>query len=144
MKTQFTYSHDCFMSYAHEDQHDFVAPLVAKLQKLGFVVWYDSESIHIGSPISEAIDQGLLCSRFIIVILSPNYITKHWPRVECQSALQIESSVGRDVVIPVWLDVEYQDILHFSPMIAGRLAVRGTKASVSDVAIEIAARMNCA
>ena len=132
----------CFVSHRGVDKPDFVIPLVDRLEKLGFAVWCDSNNIDLGDHIDEAIDNGLMHSRYIIIIVSPSYIEGYWTKMEYRTALQVESCAGHEVLIPVWHNVSYQDVMQFSPILASRLAIKADDLSIGDVAIELAARMN--
>jgi hypothetical protein len=58
--------------------------------------------------------------------VSPHFFAKEWPQKELDglSAREIQSV---KVILPVWHNVTYDDVLKFSPKLADRLAVRTDK-----------------
>ena len=73
---------DVFISHASEDKDSFVRPLAMELSRLGLRVWFDEFSLDIGDSISASIDKGLAESKFGLVVISPSFISKPWPRRE--------------------------------------------------------------
>src|SRR5690348_16534827 len=63
---------DVFISHASEDKQEIAAPLAAKLTQRGIAVWYDDFSLKIGDSLRASIDNGLINSRYGVVILSRN------------------------------------------------------------------------
>ena len=56
-------SYDAMISYATEDQQDFVEPLVRKLQSEGFRIWYDKDYVLTGDLLRDKIDKAIRNSR---------------------------------------------------------------------------------
>src|SRR5208282_276000 len=108
---------DLFISHASEDKKDFVEPLAEALGKFGVKVWYDRFSLQLGDSLSRSIDQGLVQSKFGLVVLSPHFLAKRWPEYELRG-LTAREIVGTKVILPVWRDVEHADVLKFSPPLA--------------------------
>jgi hypothetical protein len=73
-------SWDYFISHASEDKLLVAAPLAYVLSQAGFHVWYDDYTLPVGSSLKESIDKGLQHSRFGIVILSPAFFARAWPK----------------------------------------------------------------
>jgi TIR domain-containing protein len=71
---------DIFVSHAAEDKATVARPLAAALRRAGARVWLDEQELTIGDSLSEKIDEGLAHSQFGVVILSPAFFAKHWPR----------------------------------------------------------------
>jgi hypothetical protein len=67
------------------------------------------------------IDEGLSASRFGIVILSKAFFSKNWTKRELDGLVSKEVR-GRKVILPIWHNIELQDILR-SPTLAGKLSV---------------------
>ena|SRR5215471_17857336 len=72
----------------------------------GLRVWLDRQELRIGDSFHEKIDEGLANSRFGIVVLSPNFLAKGWPRKELDGLLAIEDAVGSKIILPVWHQID--------------------------------------
>ena len=112
---------DVFISHASEDKDDFVRDLAAELARLGVRVWYDEWTLHIGDSLRQKIDEGLATSEYGVVVLSRSFFAKNWPQAELDGLFAREMQ-GRKVILPVWHKVTREDVLKFSPLLAGKLA----------------------
>lgn len=133
-------SWDLFISHASEDKEKIARPLTRLLESRGYKVWFDECELTIGDSLRQRIDQGLAQSKFGIVILSPSFFTKEWPKKELDGLVAREGS-QRKVILPVWHGVESADVAKFSPLLAGRIAVSSTQ-GLTAIAIAIEAAMN--
>ncbi len=128
--------YDVFICHASEDKDNFVRPLAEALQSEHIEVWYDEFSLSVGDSLREAIDRGLLSSRFGIVVFSPNFFQKSWANHELNGLVSRHISEGRSLILPVWHNVEHNDILEYSPSLADLVAISsasGIEAVVSDL-----------
>ena len=116
------YEWDAFIAHASEDKEPFVRELATELAK-EFKVWYDDFTLKVGDRLRRKIDEGLARSRYGIVVLSKNFFNKHWPQEELDGLAQREVN-GRNVILPVWLDVEYKDVADYSLPLADRIAAK--------------------
>lgn len=114
---------DLFISYASEDRDAVAHPLFNRLKSLGLSVWMDRTQLTVGDHIRRKIDEGLAKCRFGIVILSPHFFAKDYPQRELDGLASREQD-GEKVLLPVWYDVDADDIRRASPMLADRLAAR--------------------
>lgn len=114
-----------FVSHASEDKKDFVKPLVEAL-KQSYEVWFDEFELTIGDSLLGKVSEGLNSCDFGVVVLSPNFFKKKWPKSELDGLFALETST-RKVILPIWKDVSEQDIRRFSPILAGRLAVKASE-----------------
>jgi len=126
---------DVFISHASEDKESFVHPLAEELTRLGLRVWYDKFTLKLGDSLREKIDYGLRYSRFGVVVLSPYFFSKDWPKKELDGLVAMEVD-GRKVILPVWHNVTRDDVAKYSPILAGRLAV-STSTGLANVVREI-------
>jgi hypothetical protein len=127
-----------FISYAYEDRR-FAWRLARELGRLGVPVWLDQTEMSVGESIRERIDRGVRSSRFGVVILSASYFQKGWTRYELDGLLA-KNEGGRKAIFPVWHRVTKEEVVSFSPGLAGLKAVR-TSLGVKEVACQI--RMAC-
>lgn len=115
---------DVFISYASEDKQTFVRPLAAKLADMGFEVWYDEFSLKVGDSLTESIDSGLTRCRRAIVVLSPAFLGKKWPRWELNGIVQRHVNSGGNFIIPILYQLSVQEVADVSPSLADIFALR--------------------
>ena len=75
--------HKIFISYAHADS-EFSEKLAHDLGERGQDVWLDKKDIKVGDSISSEIENGLLESDFIVLILSSTSINRPWGSTRIQ------------------------------------------------------------
>src|SRR5438552_6046583 len=128
--------YDLFICHASEDKRTFVRPLAKALRKRNVEVWYDEFSLKLGDSIRRSLDKGLKQSRFGVVVLSKAFFDKQWPQYELDGLVEREMK-GRDkVILPVWHAVTHDDVMKYSPPLAGRKAVSSME-GIEKVAEEI-------
>lgn len=126
---------DVFISHAAEDKAEIAKPLADALARAGLRIWYDDLTLKLGDGLSRSIDRGLAESRYGIVILSPSFFAKEWPRRELDGLTSREVSSGK-VILPVWHKISRADVERFSPILADKLGVsteRGLDVVVSEI-----------
>jgi hypothetical protein len=128
-------SWDVFISHAREDKSAVVEPLAEALRRAGLRVWIDVHEIVLGDSLTSKINDGLTTSKFGVVILSPDFLAKEWPRRELAALLAIEMKHGKRV-LPVLHNLEFESILHDFPLLGDKLCV-STAAGIEAVASEI-------
>ncbi len=126
---------DVFISHASED-NAVARSLADGLRVAGLRVWLDETALQLGDSLSEKIDEGLARSRFGVVVLSPNFIAKRWPRQELNGLMALEES-GQKVILPVWHELDQAALREYSPRLADRVAGR-TADGIAAVTAEIA------
>ena len=114
---------DVFVSYASEDREAVARPLAVLLTQLGLRVWYDEMELRVGDRLRRRIDEGLAKCRYGVVIFSASFPSKHYPQLELDGLLQREQD-GKDLILPLWRDIEAEDVRKFSPTLADRFAVK--------------------
>lgn len=92
-----------FISYAHKDA-DVVLPIIHRLQKDGYRVWYD-EGIAPGSNWDEYISDHLDRCAVVIGFLSKAYVKSH----NCRDELALTRQKGKPV------NLVYVDDVQMSP-----------------------------
>ncbi|MEK7674816.1 MAG: toll/interleukin-1 receptor domain-containing protein [Verrucomicrobiota bacterium] len=119
--------YDVFICHASADKADFVRPLVEALRDQHVEVWYDEKSLKLGDSLRRAIDKGLTKSRFGVVVLSKAFFARNWPQYELDALAEREMAGNDKVLLPVWHGVTHQDVLAYSPALAGRKAVSSSE-----------------
>lgn len=135
--------YDAFISHAWEDKKGFVDTLVAEMENAGLTVWYDTTKVGWGDSLRKSIDEGLKKSKFGIIVLSPNYIAegKYWTKAELDGLFQLESINGK-TILPIWYNLNKEDVINFSPIIADRKAIKTADMTPREIALELAALLN--
>jgi hypothetical protein len=116
---------DVFISYASEDNEEFVQPLAQVLEKSGLSVWYAPSTLTVGDRLRKTIDEGIAKSRFGIVVLSHNFFAKPWPQEELEGLFSKEIE-GVKVILPVWHKISASEVRLYSPILSGRVAVESS------------------
>jgi hypothetical protein len=123
---------DVFVSHASEDKAEFVRPLAEALTNSGLSVWYDETTLKVGDSLRREIDKGLAQSRFGVVVLSHSFFSKEWPQNELDGLFTREIE-GVKVILPVWHKITKKEVENYSPMLAGRVAVKSSDDPVTVV-----------
>lgn len=112
---------DVFISHASEDKTSFVQGFAEELRRRGLEVWYDDFTLRVGDSLRQTIDYGLSKSRYGVVILSKAFFVKDWPRRELEGLLANEPS-KKSSILPVWHGVTRDEVVEYSPTLAGLVA----------------------
>ncbi len=126
---------DVFISHAREDKAGVATPLANALRRFGIKVWIDEQQLTIGDSLRRKIDEGLARSRFGIVILSPSFFAKEWPKKELDGLVSRDDGQEK-VILPIWHNVSKKDVALFSPILADKVAA-STASGMDKVAAEI-------
>ncbi|WP_429974764.1 TIR domain-containing protein [Enterococcus sp. DIV0840c] len=124
--------YDIFISYASEDSN-YVDKLEAAFNDAGFSIWRDKTNIGWGNSIRQSIDNGLVKSKFGLVVISSDYIQKYWTGYELDGILSKESSTGRQMILPLWHNVTKDEVDAKSPTLSNRLALDTRLNTISDI-----------
>jgi hypothetical protein len=129
-------SYDVFISYSSEDRAALVRPLAQRLRQDGFSVWYDEFELKAGDSLTQKIDYGLSNSKVGIVVLSPSFFRKNWPRRELAglTARQLHQST---TLIPIWHNVTLEQVVAFSPPLADIKAITSPLKNFKDLRVVI-------
>jgi hypothetical protein len=132
-------TYDVFLSHASEDKTEVIVPLAEALAARGVRVWLDHQQLKLGDSLSRKIDDGLAQSRFGAVVLSPSFFAKEWPQRELDGLVARETALGVKVILPIWHGISREEILAFSPTLAGKLAARTADGldAVADQIVEV-------
>jgi hypothetical protein len=127
---------DAFISHASEDKKELAEPIYHALTNYGKTVWLDKYEIIPGRSLMQQIDDGLSTSKYGILLITPSFIKKPWPKAELQ-ALFGSMMAGEKEVIPVWHGVTQKDVRSFSPLLADLVAVTTANKTIYDIVLEI-------
>lgn len=124
--------YDVFISHASEDKDSFVRPFAERLTALGIKPFYDEMSLTWGDSLRRRIDLGLARSRFGIVVLSKSFFAKEWPQRELDGLVALEIQ-GQSRILPIWHEVSNDEVAHFSPTLADKLALNTSVMSIDEI-----------
>jgi len=130
---------DVFISHASEDKEGFVGPLAALLKESDVDVWYDEYKLTWGKPTRRSIDKGLANCRFGIVVFSENFFRKNWTNYELDGLVGRNMSEKEDLILPIWHNVEYEDVKKFSPPLADLTALKSNSLTIEEIADQLIA-----
>lgn len=123
---------DVFLCHASEDKA-FVDPLVQALKDAGISVWYDSDLMSWGDDLRRSIDNGLINSKFGIVVFSKAFLKKkRWTEHELNGLFAKERG-GKKAILPIWHDITQEDLASYSPSFVDRVAMMSDRHSVSEI-----------
>lgn len=127
---------DAFISHASEDKDTIVRQLADTLEKLRVKVWYDEFSLKVGDSLSKTIDEGLIKSKYGIVIISKKFLEKRWTDYEYRSLLSKEEN-GRKIILPLWHDITREEVKGFSLYLSDMFALDTSKMSINKLALSL-------
>ena len=114
---------DVFISHATEDKEKVARPLAEALRNNGLDVWFDEYSLKVGDNLRESVDNGIKTSRYGILILSKSFFEKQWTKKELDAFFAREIT-GQNVILPIWHELSFEDILELAPTLANRFAIK--------------------
>ena len=116
-------SKDVFLCHTSSNKLNIVEPLVSQLEDNNISYWYDSSELKWGDSLVEKINTGLSSSRYVIVVLSKDFIDKPWQNKELNASFNIEASTGEIRVLPLLVGSksERKMILESLPLLNDKL-----------------------
>lgn len=126
---------DVFISHASEDTASVARPLAEILRRTGLRVWVDTHDIKLGDSLSDSINEALARSKYGLVILSSNFLTKQWPKRELAALLAIEMRHGKRI-LPVLHNLPFETLLREFPLMADRVCI-ATSSGLDTIASEV-------
>lgn len=129
--------YDFFISHASEDKEEFVKPLAETLESMGVSVWYDEFSLKVGDSLTKSIDQGLINSKFGVIVLSKAFMKKQWTNYEFKSLVSREMHHGEKVILPIWHEISKNDVMAFSPHLADKVALNSSTQTIEEIASDL-------
>lgn len=128
-------AYDVFISHASEDKAFFVCPFVQALTDLGLRVWHEAFTRETGDSLRSTLHQGLGKARYGIVVLSPAFFALQWAQDELD-ALVSRSMPSSKSILPVWHQVQHQDVSRYSHRLADKAAFLTSTSSIEEMAMD--------
>lgn len=116
-----------FISHDSRDK-SLAREIAIELEKRMCTVWFDEFTLEVGDSLRESIEKGLLECKKCIIILSPHFITNEgWTKTEFNAIFTREIVETKKLVLPVWHNVNGDDVFHYSPTLKDRFGVNSEK-----------------
>ena len=128
--------YDFFICHASEDKDGLVRHLAETLEAKGASVWYDEFTLNVGDSLRREIDRGLASSQFGVVVLSEAFFKKEWPQKELDGLVALEAQ-GLSRILPIWHKVSMDEVAHYSPTLADKIALNTSVRSADDIADDL-------
>jgi len=113
------YAFDIFLSHAGEQYESHALPLYNALTSRGLRVWLYGAQALMAREVRVQIEDGLQRSRFVLALVSQDYLAKGWPQTELSVALSEQVGKQREVLLLVLFpDVTAASLKSFSPIAA--------------------------
>lgn len=122
-----------FISHASQDKEKCAWPLKAELEVLGCTVWIDDEQIGVGDNIVDQINEGLRESKYVIAIISKDWLSKKWCGAEGGAATYSTMSDAHGRVLPIRHGIT-QEVLADELPLFGPVLSLSTKVPVRQLA----------
>lgn len=126
---------DVFLSHASENKRSVARHLKSILENKGISVFYDEDTIILGSSLKGSIDEGISNSRNWVLVLSPDFFRKGWTRYELDKIVSL-SKTRKRALLPVWHRVDYEGVASFSHELANITGIN-TDCGIEKVAEKI-------
>jgi len=116
-----------FISHDSRDQNALVRELAIEMTRLGCSVWYAEFSLKVGDSLRESIERGLKETQKCIIILSPFFLSnKGWSKNEFDSIYVREIYEKKNIMLPVWHNVEEKEIYEYCPRLLDKFALQSS------------------
>jgi hypothetical protein len=131
--------YDVFICHASEDE-DYVQKLAGSILKEGITVWYDGFVLKWGDNLRSSIDEGLMNSRYGIVVFSKAFLRKKkWTEYELDGLFKQEKP-GQSIILPLLYDITVSEFTGYSPSLSTKIAK--SSASIESIVVELKALLN--
>lgn len=116
---------DFFICHDWNDKKMVAKPIYEELTNRGYYVWLDETELLVGDSIQKKISKGIQNCIFGILILSKNLIkNKRWADFEAQSLMNRHITNNQRIILPIWHDVDEDDISEYSPYLIDKYALK--------------------
>ena len=124
--------YDIFICYPSPLRKSVAEPLNEALCQIGLSTWFDKAEIGWGDEFLKRIQEGLLQSRFAIVIIGFDSAGRYYQEQEIQSLQKVESS-RRKMILPLLHEVSVEQFTRDFPFLSNKQAL-STELSFDELA----------
>lgn len=110
-----------FISYDNSSKSDcdLACALYERLTSHNIDTWLDKINIKFGSSITTEIQEGLARSEFIIIVLSPTFISnRRYANKEYKAAVQLCLRDPNKKLLPIWKDIRSEQVSNYDASLA--------------------------
>jgi len=134
------YYRDVFICHANLDKKSHAKPLERALSKRGLSVWLDDAQIKPGDSLIQSIGFGLDKSKYVLLVITSNFLKRKWTETELNNALVKEISSGIPSVIPI-IDGDYDEIIEKYPLLRDKFCFFWQE-GIDDIAEQLSKRFD--
>jgi len=98
MSNPFLY--DVFLSH-NRAQKDWTRKLARSLDEKGIKIWFDEWSLPTGIVASKGMELGILQSRHVVLVLSPEFLESEWTDFETQIGIVLDPANRERKLLPI-------------------------------------------
>jgi TIR domain len=98
-----TVMYDVFVSH-NRKQKPWVREFTRHLRDGGLKVFFDEDSIEPGANVVKSLEDALMSSRHVVLVLSPESLKSEWVALETTIAIYNDPAAAKRVVIPILLE----------------------------------------
>jgi hypothetical protein len=95
--------YDVFLSHNRQQKY-WVREFCQILRQGGLTVFFDEDSIEPGDSVVRAIEEALVNSRHVVLVISPSSMSSKWVAMETAITVYSDPDVSRKVLIPIILE----------------------------------------
>jgi hypothetical protein len=81
--------------------------------------------LKVGDSLRDSIERGLSNSRYGVVIFSPHFLAKNWPKAELNGLFTREMD-GHTIILPIWHNISSAEMKAAFPIQADKVALRSS------------------
>lgn len=126
-----------FISHGSENKDIVVRTLAVALRDKGLSAWYDEFELKTEDSLRRKIDRGLAKSNFGIVVISRDFMKKGWTNYELYGLIT-RSVSGEQQLLLIWHNIIKQEVVDYSPSLAGKVARNITVNTIEEISDKIA------
>jgi TIR domain-containing protein len=127
---------DVFLCHARGDRFTHTGLLADALNRRVISCWVDEGEILPGHSLTDAINDGIRTSRYIILLVTAEFLKAGWRQAELKAALSREIRTNKTIVIPV-IDISHDEFAEQYPLLGDKLAIDWSE-GVGQVADQVA------
>jgi hypothetical protein len=112
---------DVFFTYVSDDA-SLKNELAAYLESKGITTV--DKVLRLGDNLSHSVEEGLRSADYGVIILSRAFFRRPWPRQDLDRLAALDREFGgKTLLMPIWHEINQQDVARYSPSLASRLGV---------------------
>ncbi len=127
---------DVFLCHAWDDRKDVAKQLHDTLESKGVSVWFSEKDVMLGSSLLREIDRGLAKSKFVIVLVAPNFLNRI--KNEGIADKELSALLARDLLVPIVHETTFEALREESPLLGSRSGLSTSEDTIDVISSKIA------